>query len=113
MALFSVWDWNKNLYRVYADSAPVSVGVDPQPPRPRSVPLLGAIPYEHAKVLPPATRFMGLSHVPRGEVVREAASVRELLGLGGESGSRTLWGTVVVAAVAATAGYFLGWSRRQ
>lgn len=112
MALYSVWDWNKNLYRVYADAVPVSVGVDPQPPRPRSVPLLGAIPYEHAKVLPSATRFMGLSHVPRGEVVREAASVRELLGLGGEPGSNSVWTLAAIAVTGLVVGYVAGRMRQ-
>jgi len=107
MALYSVWDWNKNLYRTYVNATPVSVGVDPQPPRPNSVHLLGAVPYEHAKVLPSGVRFMGLSHVPRGEIVRDAASVKELLGLGDESGGRSALGTAAIAAAGIVAGYVI------
>lgn len=105
MALYSVWDWNKNLYRVYSNSTPVSVGVDPNPPRPNAVHLLGAVPYEHAKVLPPAVRLMGLSHVPRGEVVRDAASVHELLGLSGDAEGSGFGRTLLVAAAGAIVGY--------
>lgn len=105
MALYSVWDWNKNLYRVHSNATPISVGVDPKPPRPAAPHQLGAVPYEHAKVLPAGTRFMGLSHVPRGEIVREAASVKELLGLGEEPGEMS-WGRLLLVGVAgAVAGF--------
>jgi hypothetical protein len=108
MALYSVWDWNKNLYRVHADTLPVSVGVDPSPPQPTGVHLLGAIPYDHAKVLPPAARFMGLSHVPRGEVVRSATNLKELLGLGAEPGSSSVWTFAAIATAALVVGYVAG-----
>lgn len=112
MALYSVWDWNKNLYKVYADSRPVSVGVDPQPPRPSNVHLLGAVPYESCKLLPAGTRFIGLSHVPRGEIVRQAGAVNELLGLSGDDGGRSLFGTVAIAAASAAAGFIVArWVR--
>ncbi len=107
MALYSVWDWNKNLYKVYADQRPVSVGVDPQPPRPTNVHLLGAVPYDACKLLPPGTRFMGLSHVPRGEIVREAGNVRELMGLGDSDGGPSLFGTIAIAAASAAAGFIV------
>jgi hypothetical protein len=108
MALYSVWDWNKNLYRVYSDALPVSVGVDPDPPRPMNVHLLGAVPFEGCKVLPHGTRFMGLSHVPRGEIVRDASGLREVMGLGSEAGGRTGIGSVALVCVGLAVGYFAG-----
>ena len=113
MALYSVWDWNKNLYRVYSNATPVSVGVDPQPPRPSGVHLLGAVPYDHAKVLPAGTKALGLSHVPRGEIVRDATSVKELLGLGDEPGNRSAWSTVAIAAGGVLVGYVVARMVRQ
>jgi hypothetical protein len=107
MALYSVWDWNKNLYRVYADQRPVSVGVDPHPPRPSNVNILGAVPYDDCKTLPAGARSMGLSHVPRGEIVRQTGSVQELLGLGDNDGGRSLFGTVAIAAASAAAGFLV------
>jgi len=112
MALYSVWDWSKNLYKVYADQRPVSVGVDPEPPRPRNPNILGAVPYEDAKTLPANVRFMGLSHVPRGEIVRDARSTVELLGLGSEAGG-TRPGTLAgIALASALLGFMIArWSR--
>jgi hypothetical protein len=108
MALYSIWDWNKNLYRVHSNATPVSVGVDPNPPRPGALHLIGAIPYEHAKVLPTGTRFMGLSHVPRGEVVRDATSVKELLGLGDDAAANGRWKLAACVVAGLVAGYFVG-----
>jgi hypothetical protein len=108
MALYSIWDWNKNLYRVHSNTTPVSVGVDPSPPRPGALHLIGAIPYEHAKTLPAGTRFMGLSHVPRGEVVRDATSVKDLLGLGDDAASGERWKLIACAAAGLVAGFFVG-----
>lgn len=105
MALYSVWDWNKNLYRVYADQRPVSVGVDPEPPRPTNVNILGAVPYDAAKTLPVGVKFMGLSHVPRGEIVRDARSTLEMMGLGNDAGGTS---TKLVAGVA-IAGVLFGY----
>lgn len=113
MALYSVWDWNKNLYRVYSNTTPVSVGVDPQPPRPSGMHFLGAVPYEHAKVLPSAVNLMGLSHVPRGEIVREAASVKELLGLGEDADGKSFTSTLLVAAAGAIVGYVIARTVRR
>lgn len=69
MALFSVWDWDRNAYRVYQTRAPASVGDDPEPPRPDHHPL-GAVPDIDVKVLPSGARFMGYDHQARGEIVR-------------------------------------------
>jgi len=76
MALYSIWDWSRNSYRVYATSELVSVGEDPTPPRPSGVHLLGAVPDIHVKKKPRGGRFMGYSHVGRGEIVRDDKSTR-------------------------------------
>jgi hypothetical protein len=112
MALYSVWDWNKNLYRVYADQRPVSVGVDPEPPRPGNVHILGAIPYDAAKTLPVGVKFMGLSHVPRGEIVRDVRSPLEMMGLGGDSGGASTKMVAGVAIASAVIGYMIARWRR-
>ena len=70
MALYSVWDWNRNAYRVYSTRRPVSVGDDPIPPRPTGLSPIGADPDEHIKPLPAGVRFMGYSHLARGELRR-------------------------------------------
>lgn len=70
MALYSVWDWDKNAWAVYRTSEPVSVGDDPKPPRPMSVSALGADPDTQIKSLPPTARFVGYDHMCRGEVRR-------------------------------------------
>lgn len=112
MALYSVWDWNKNLYKVYADQRPVSVGVDPEAPRPSNLHILGAIPYDAAKTLPANVRFMGLSHVPRGEILRDTRSTVELMGLGSDA-TGTKPGIIAgVAVVGVLVGYLIArWSR--
>ncbi len=97
MALYSVWDWNRNAYRVYATREPVSVGVDPTPPEVTNIHTLGAIPYVHCKVLPDGAKFIGISHVARGEIVRDKKSVAELLGIsGGQQESKILKASVLV-----------------
>lgn len=70
MAFYSTWDWNRNSWRVYATKTPVSVGDDPIPPRPRSASPIGADPDTGVKPLPSGAKFIGYSHVCRGEVRR-------------------------------------------
>jgi len=112
MALYSVWDWGKNLYRVYADQRPVSVGVDPEPPRPANVHILGAVPYDAAKLLPTGVRFVGLFHVPRGEIMRDARGPLQMMGLGSDSGGASTGLLVGVAVVGAAFGYVIArWNR--
>lgn len=112
MALYSVWDWNKNLYKVYGDARPVSVGVDPDPPRPSNVHILGAVPFDAAKTLPANVKFMGLSHVPRGEIVRDVRTTVELMGLGSDAGGAKPVAVAGVALVSGLIGYLIArWSR--
>jgi hypothetical protein len=91
MALYSVWDWNRNSYRVYTTTRPVSVGDDPIPPRPRGTHELGADPDEHIKALPSGVRFIGYSHLPRGEIRRRARGLGDFgddAGANGASSNR-------------------------
>jgi hypothetical protein len=80
MALYSVWDWDRNTWAVYRDARPVSVGDDPTPPRPASVGPLGADPDTQMKPLPSDARFVGYDHMCRGEV--RVKSSGPLSGLG-------------------------------
>jgi len=73
MALFSVWDWDKNSWAVYRNGDSVSVGDDPKPPKPTGTSPLGADPDTHVKLLPSNAKFTGYSHVARGEVRRHAS----------------------------------------
>lgn len=70
MALYSVWDWDRNAYRVYSTKTPVSVGDDPLPPKPSGLGAIGADPDTHLKPLPSGARFLGYSHLARGELRR-------------------------------------------
>lgn len=70
MALYSVWDWDRNSYRVYQNPRPVSVGDDPVSPKPVVTSALGADPDTQINVVPQDAKFMGYSHVARGEVRR-------------------------------------------
>jgi len=114
MAFYSVWDWNKNAYRVYATNAPVSVGDDPTPPKPLGIGPIGADPDTDAKPLPAGARFVGYSHMARGEIRRLPNSI---LGDNGDDGasSGSWWSNPFVmftAGVAATVAYFR-WERRR
>lgn len=73
MALFSVWDWDKNSWAVYRNGDSVSVGDDPKAPKPSGTSPLGADPDTHAKPLPSDAKFSGYSHVARGEIRRHAS----------------------------------------
>lgn len=84
MALYSVWDWNRNAYRIYTTRSPVSVGDDPIPPRPSGAHTLGADPDTHVKALPRGVRLVGYSHLPRGEVRRRS---KWLADVGDDAGS--------------------------
>jgi hypothetical protein len=70
MALYSTWDWNRNAYRVYQTPTPVSVGDDPVSPKPSITSALGADPDTQVNVLPSGAKFMGYSHMARGEIRR-------------------------------------------
>lgn len=81
MALFSVWNWDRNAWAVYQNGQTVSVGDDPKPPRPSNVSPLGACPDTQVNPLPPDARFVGFDHACRGEVRRLGDSVGDALGL--------------------------------
>jgi hypothetical protein len=71
MALYSVWNWDRNSYDVYEDRQPVSIGDDPNPPRPSKLHAIGAVPDRDVKSLPSGTRLVGQSPMPKGEIVRK------------------------------------------
>lgn len=80
MALYSVWNWDRNNWAVYRDARPVSVGVDSKPPKPSNVSALGADPDTQMNPLPADARFVGYDHMCRGEV--RVANRSALSGLG-------------------------------
>jgi hypothetical protein len=84
MALYSVWDWNRNSYRVYSTPTPVSVGDDPIPPKPNGISPIGANPDSDVKPLPPGARFIGYDHLARGEIRRVSNGFGDL---GDDAGS--------------------------
>jgi len=84
VALYSVWDWDRNAYAVYRTSTPVSVGDDPLPHVARGNSPIGADPDSDVKALPSGARFSGYSHVVRGEVRRKSSG----LGDNGDDGGR-------------------------
>jgi hypothetical protein len=70
MALYSVWDWDRNAYRIFQTPMPVSVGDDPISPKPSGIGGLGADPDTQINVIPSDAKFMGYSHMARGEIRR-------------------------------------------
>lgn len=107
MALYSVWDWDRNSWRIYKTKTPVSVGEDAIPPKPTGMTVLGADPDTHAKPLPSGARFMGFSHEARGEV-RRATS-----GLGGDDAGRSGTAPWFMFGLGAAAASLWWWWRRK
>lgn len=110
MALYSTWDWSRNSYRIYSTSRPASVGDDPVPPRP-STSSLGANPDTDVKPLPAGTKFVGYSHVPRGEIRRERRGIGDLGDDAGAGATATSWWKLVAAAAAGAVAMHL-WMKR-
>ena len=111
MAMYSVWDWNRNAWRIYSSSTPVSVGDDPTPPRPTNISPIGANPDTDVKPLPSGVKFMGYDHLARGEVRR---ATRGLFDLSGETDTTaTPWWKqplVMFGAGAVAAWAYIRWS---
>lgn len=108
MALYSVWDWDRNSWRVYRTKAPVSVGLDAVPPKPKGTSVLGADPDTHAKALPGGARFIGFSHVARGEVRRHSNG----LGDAGDDGAAPKRPWMMFGVGAAAASLFWWWKKK-
>lgn len=101
MALYSVWDWDRNSYRVYTTPTHVSVGDDPVPPKPLGVGPIGANPDTDVKPLPSGAKFIGYDHFARGEIRRASSN---LLDLGDDAGTGgSLWTQPLVMFVAGAA----------
>ena len=109
MALFSVWDWDRNAWAVYRNAQPVSVGDDPKPPRPTGISRLGADPDTNVNPLPADARFIGHDHMCRGEVRRRADG--PLSGLGIEMPSNDDLKKYVLGAAAGVLAVWF-WRRR-
>lgn len=111
MALYSVWDWNRNAYRVYATRRPVSVGDDPIPPRPGGLSPLGADPDQHLKPLPSGVKFLGYSHLARGELRRMPRGIGDTADDAGAAGSgRSSWLMLGLGAAVGAGAMYL-WSK--
>lgn len=108
MALYSVWDWNRNAWRVYSTRRPASVGDDPIPPRPKPLSPVGCDPDTQVKPLPSGAKLEGFSHFARGEVRRMPGGLGDngddagagggvtsntwlMLGVGAALGAATVW----------------------
>ncbi|RLB43797.1 MAG: hypothetical protein DRH30_02555 [Deltaproteobacteria bacterium] len=109
MALYSVWDWDRNSWRVYKTSTPVSVGEDAIPPKPSSTSPIGADPDTQVKALPRNATLSGYSHVARGEVRRMSGG----LGDAGDDGGKTGFRWMTFGAGAAVASAFWWWRKRK
>lgn len=113
MALYSVWDWNRNAYRVFTTPTPVSVGDDPTPPKPSGISPIGANPDTDIKPLPSGTTFIGYDLLPRGEIRRMPAGMADL---GDDAGANTAWWARPAVMFAAGAGAviaFRWWNKRM
>lgn len=111
MALYSVWDWNRNSYRIYTTPTPVSVGDDPTPPKPTGISPIGANPDADIKPLPAGAKFIGYDHFARGEIRRVSSGLADL---GDDAGASPWWGHPVVMFVAgAGAVVAYGWWRKR
>lgn len=110
MALYSVWDWDRNSWAIYRDARPVSVGDDPKPPRPTNVSPIGADPDTQVNLVPSDARFIGYDHMCRGEVRRRGNSALSGLGIDMPS-SDDLQKYALGALIGASAAY--AWYRRR
>ena len=96
VALYSIWNWDRNIWSIYSTPETVSVGDDPKAPKPSGVHVLGADPDTQVKTLPMGAKLIGHDHVARGEVRRLSV----LPGLGDDSsGAGVGWGKYVVGFV--------------
>lgn len=109
MALYSVWNWDRNAWAVFQTSTPVSVGDDPDPPRPRSGSAIGVDPDLAVKELPPNARFLGFDHLCRGEVRR----LRGGPGVGQTDDSRGLADVIRHPVALVGLGLLGGWTLRK
>lgn len=112
MALYSVWDWNRNNYRVYTTPTHVSVGDDPVPPKPLDISPIGANPDSDIKPLPPGAKFIGHDHFARGEIRRLPAGLADLGDDAGTGGGFWTQPWVMFAAGAGTVIAYYAWTKR-
>lgn len=107
MALYSVWDWQRNAYKVFSTPTPVSVGDDPLPPRPSRISPIGADPDMDVKPLPSGAKFVGHDHMCRGEIRRAPAGFGDLGDDAGSGSTGTRSGLLMFSlGLAAATAYF-------
>lgn len=112
MALYSVWDWNRNSYRVYTTPKHVSVGDDPLPPKPTNISPIGANPDTDVKPLPSGTKFIGYDHLARGEIRRMSGSLFDLGDDAGTGGSFWTQPMVMFVAGAGVVIVYYAWKKQ-
>ena len=111
MALYSVWNWDRNAWAVYQTRAPVSVGDDAFPPRPTKVGPIGADPDTQVKPLPAGARFVEHSHIARGEVRRKPGHLADLGDDAGRGTAGISWGTLLLGAAIASGVWYVATRR--
>lgn len=111
MALYSVWDWDRNAYAVYRTPQRVSVGDDPIPPRPSGISVLGASPDDDVKPLPVGAKLVGYDHFARGEIRRRGGALASMGAATDSSATRTLL-AFVSGAIVAAGGLFWIWRKK-
>jgi hypothetical protein len=99
MGLYSVWDWDRNAWAIYANGDSVSIGDDPKPPKPSNVNAIGADPDTQMKPLPSNAKLVGYEHMARGEIRRHASMPLGLDEPGGGDMTKYVVGAVVGGAV--------------
>lgn len=109
MALYSVWDWSRNSWRVYSTPKPTSVGDDPTPQRPTNGTALGFDPDRDVPSLPGGAKFVGYSHLARGEVRRVGGGFSVL----GDSDGEPFWKQPIVLVGLGAALATLWWRTRR
>lgn len=94
MALYSVWDWDRNAWQVYQTNKPASVGDDPVAHKPKGLSAIGADPDTGIKPLPRGAKFLRYDHLARGEVRRRPGSLTDVgddAGAAQGGGTSTWW----------------------
>lgn len=113
MALYSVWDWNRNAWAIYRTKTPVSVGDDPLPHRGHRDSPIGADPDSAVKALPSNARLVGYDHMARGEIRRRASALGDSGDDAGQPTGPTSNGWMMFGAGVVVASAWWWWRRRK
>jgi len=113
MALYSVWDWDRNAWGVYRTPTPVSVGDDPLPHSSSGDSAIGAAPSTGVKALPSNARLIGYDHLARGEVRRRSGALGDNGDDAGRSTGVTGNGWLMFAVGVAVATGWFWWKDKK